>query len=107
MKYHNKKTIVDGQLFDSKKEAQRWRELAILESCGVIEGLKRQTEYLLIPSQKGQTRTERPVKYVADFEYIDGNGEKIVEDAKGLRTRDYVLKRKLMLFIHGIEVREV
>lgn len=106
MKYHNKKTVVDGQIFDSKKEAQRWRELQILEACGIIEGLKRQTEYLLLPSQKGVTRTERPVKYVADFEYIQ-NGDKVVEDAKGLRTRDYVLKRKLMMYIHGIEVREV
>ena len=102
-KYNNTKIRVDGRLFDSKAEAARWQELQLLERAGEIKELERQVEYELIPKQKG----ERAVKYIADFRYIDQEGKTVVEDTKGVRTPVYILKRKLMLRVHGIRVREV
>ena len=119
-KYKNTKTIVDGITFDSKKEAKRWTELKLLESAGVISDLRRQVRFELIPAQrepdtigsrggiiKGKL-IERKVEYVADFVYRDtGTGEIVVEDTKGIQTKDYKIKRKLMLWVHGIRIREV
>lgn len=103
MKYNNTKIRVDGRLFDSKAEAARWQELQLLERAGEIKELERQVEYELIPKQKG----ERAVKYIADFRYVDQDGKTVVEDTKGVKTPVYILKRKLMLRVHGIRVREV
>ena len=105
-KYHARKVSVDGITFDSKKEARRWSELKLMESAGIITNLQRQVTFQLLPSQKGEGRTERPAKYVADFTYQE-NGQTVVEDTKGMKTKDYILKRKMMLFIHGITVKEV
>lgn len=102
-KYNNTKIRVDGRLFDSKAEAARWQELQLLERAGEIKELERQVEYELIPKQKG----ERAVKYIADFRYVDQDGKTVVEDTKGVKTPVYILKRKLMLRVHGIRVREV
>ena len=102
-KYGNTKIRVDGRLFDSKAEAARWQELQMLERAGEITELERQVEYELIPKQKG----ERAVKYIADFRYKDHEGKTVVEDTKGVRTPVYILKRKLMLRVHGIRIREV
>ena len=102
-KYNNTKIRVDGRLFDSKAEAARWQELQLLERAGEITELERQVEYELIPKQKG----ERAVKYIADFRYIDHEGKTVVEDTKGVKTPVYILKRKLMLRVHGIRIREV
>ena len=123
-KYYNIKTrALDGTVFDSHKEARRWDELLLLQRAGKITELRRQVEYELIPAQyetyerygkKGQRLKdgvrllERKVCYVADFVYTDAEtGENIVEDAKGVRTKDYILKRKLMLALHSIRIREV
>lgn len=105
MKYHSRKITIDGATFDSKREYNRWCELKLLERAGEITDLQRQVEYILIPSQKGIERTERPVKYIADYVYCE-NGKLVVEDSKGMKTKDYIIKRKLMLFIHGISVKE-
>lgn len=102
-KYGNKRVVVDGIRFDSKREAARWQELKLLERAGEIKGLERQVEYELIPKQPG----ERAVKYIADFRYIDHDGKTVVEDTKGVKTPVYILKRKLMLQVHGIRVVEV
>ena len=102
-KYGNTKIRVDGRLFDSKAEAARWQELQMLERAGEITELERQVEYELIPKQKG----ERAVKYIADFRYIDNDGNTVVEDTKGVKTPVWIIKRKLMLRVHGIRVREV
>lgn len=101
-KYHAKKTTVDGITFDSKKEAERWTELKILERAGVIEQLKRQVKFELIPKLPG----ERAVNYYADFTYLC-NGKLVVEDVKGYKTPVYRLKRLLMLWLHQIRVKEV
>jgi hypothetical protein len=107
MKYHSKKTEVDGIKFDSKKEAERYYELRLLEIAGAISDLKMQVKFELIPSQRINGKSvERPCTYVADFVYKE-NGKTIVEDTKGFRTKDYIIKRKLMLWVHGIRVREV
>ena len=108
-KYHSKKITRDGITFDSKKEYERFRELKLLERAGKIEQLQRQVVFELIPSQRDpKTRKviERACKYVADFTYWK-NGEFIVEDTKGFRTADYIIKRKLMLQVHGIRIKEI
>ena len=108
-KYHSKKITRDGITFDSKKEYERFRELKLLERAGKIEDLRRQVVFELIPSQRDpKTRKviERACKYVADFTYWK-NGEFIVEDTKGFRTADYIIKRKLMLQVHGIRIKEI
>jgi hypothetical protein len=106
-KYGNKTVTRGGEKFDSAKEARRYGELVLLEKAGQVSDLKRQVKYELIPSQKvGGKVVERPCTYVADFVYTE-NGETVVEDTKGFRTKDYIIKRKLMLYIHGIRIREV
>ena len=111
-KYGNKKTTLDGMTFDSRKEAKRYRELELLERAGEIADLKTQVKYELIPAQyvKGKC-VERAVNYVADFVYTDlaGKPHTVVEDTKSTatRTKDYIIKRKLMLCIHGIQIKEV
>ena len=117
-KYNNQKVTVDGEVFDSKKEARRYGELLLLEKAGVISNLKRQVKFVLIPAQrevdivgprggikKGKL-LEKECAYLADFVYWE-NGRMIVEDTKGFRTADYIIKRKLMLHVHGIKIKEI
>lgn len=100
------KSTVDGIVFDSKSEAKRYSELKILERSGVISSLELQKRYELIPKQKlSNGACERPCHYVADFVY-QMNGQLICEDRKGFKTKDYIIKRKLMKFIHNIEILE-
>lgn len=143
-KYYSKKVTIDGETFDSKKEARRYRELLLLEKAGEITGLERQVPFVLIPPQreepcefykrganKGKPKRgkliEHGVNYIADFVYkipvteertIAGSDGRImpytatvfktiVEDTKGVKTKDYIIKRKLMLFLHGIRIKEV
>lgn len=106
-KYHNQKTEVDGSVFDSKKEANRYRELKMLEKAGEISDLWLQVKFELIPAiYEDGVCIQRAVYYVADFVYKE-NGEKIVEDVKGMKTEVYKIKKKLMLWVHGIKIREV
>ena len=109
MKYHNKKIIRNGEKFDSIKEYQRWVELCILEQGSLISDLKRQVKYVLIPSQRIDGKVvERECSYYADFVYKDNEtGQIVVEDTKGIKTKDYIIKRKLMLYVHGIRIMEV
>lgn len=103
-KYRNRKVTIDGITFDSKKEGQRYQELKLLQRAGKIRDLRLQVEFELIPKQAG----ERACKYKADFVYhLAGTGEMVVEDVKGKRTRDYIIKRKLMLWRHGIKIVEM
>jgi hypothetical protein len=106
-KYHAKKVTVDGIEFDSKKEAIRYRELVLLERAGRIQELQRQVKFELIPSQKIDGKVvERACNYIADFYYLE-DGKLIAEDTKGFRTPEYIIKRKIMLYKHGIRIREV
>ena len=106
-KYGNKKVVWDDIDFDSLKEARRYKELILLEQTGHISDLELQKEYELIPSQRINGRVvERAVKYRADFVYKE-NGKTVVEDTKGVRTKEYIIKRKLMLYVHGIRIKEI
>ena len=108
-KYHAKKVSIQGEVFDSKKEARRFLELQMLEKAGKISGLQRQKRFVLIPAQYEPESTgprggkikgkllEREVAYVADFVYFDEEEKHfVIEDTKGVRTKDYVIKRKLL-----------
>lgn len=129
-KYHSKKMVVDGIVFDSRKEGRRYLELSNLQKAGMVTDLQMQVTFELIPTQyewvesgsfyrrgdkKGKPKMERRVvekgvKYIADFVYTDWNGNRVVEDIKSVATRkkeSYVIKRKLMLHVHGIRVKEV
>ena len=107
VKYHNTKVKINGEIFDSKKEAARWQELLLLQRPGKISHLNRQVTYTLIPSQYIDGKcVERSVKYVADFVYHQG-GQLVVEDTKGMKTDAYIIKRKLMLSAYGIRIKEV
>lgn len=106
-KYHSRKITKDGITFDSVKEYRRFCELSLLERAGAIADLKRQVKFELIPSQRVDGKAvERPCTYVADFVYQEG-GKTVVEDTKGFKTKDYIIKRKLMLWVHGIRITEV
>lgn len=107
-KYGNKKT--GG--YDSRKEAKRAGELKMMRRAGLISDLQEQVKYELIPAQYdmvgGKRKCiERSCSYVADFVYTDKYGNTIVEDTKGFRTEAYRIKKKLMLHIHGIKIREI
>lgn len=101
-KYHNKKQ--NG--FDSKKEFNRYAELALMQRAGKISDLQRQVRFVLIPAQyKDGKCVFRSCTYVADFVYIE-NGEKVVEDVKGFKTPEYIIKKKLMFQLFGILIKE-
>ena len=124
-KYKNRKKFVDGIEFDSVKEARRWSELKLLEKAGEISDLRRQVKFVLIESQyeessevyqrgknKGKPKRgkilEHECSYIADFVYTDEKtGKTVVEDTKGFKTKDYIIKRKLLLERYKIRITEV
>jgi hypothetical protein len=120
-KYHNHKVKRDGESFDSKKEMRRYAELQIMQSAGMISGLQRQKKFVLIPAQrepdtvgkrggriKGKV-IEREVVYYSDFFYYTKEGDAVVEDVKSeaTKTPQYILKRKMLLYVYGIKIQEV
>lgn len=121
-KYHSRKITKDGMTFDSVKEYKRWLELSRLEKAGKIKNLKCQFTYPLIPAQyetvidektgkKKRKCVERACAYIADFVYQDESGHWIVEDVKGYKKGGayalFSVKRKLLLHLYGIKVKEV
>lgn len=125
-KYGAKKTQLDGIEFDSRKEARRWAQLRLMEKAGEITDLQRQVKFVLIPAQrepdtigpKGGIKKgrllEKECAYYADFTYKDAlpfadpaEMRLHVEDTKGMRTAEYIIKRKLMLHIYGIRIEEI
>ncbi len=97
-KYYNKKCVLDGISFDSKKEMRHYSELRLLKKAGKIKNLVLQPKFEL---QKSFTdyagKKHRPIVYIADFSYIE-NDILTVVDCKGIRTRDYINKSKMLLF---------
>ena len=109
-KFNSHRVTISGQTFDSRKEYTRYCELLLLARGGYISDLKLQVKYVLIPAQKdeGGKILERECSYIADFVYFDKKTQRtVVEDAKGVKTKDYIIKRKLMLERYGIRIREV
>lgn len=100
MKYHNKKTTVNGITFHSKKEAARYQELKLQEKAKEISNLKLQVPFII------EVGGRHICKYLADFTYFDKEGEFFVEDVKGCRTSVYRLKKKLVEALYGIEILE-
>lgn len=105
-KYHNKKVEYDEIKFDSVKEKNRYIGLKQLEKLGVIQNLQRQVKYELQPSFKLNGKTIRSITYIADFVYIQ-DGVEIIEDTKGFRTKDYLLKKKLFEYKYQKEIKEI
>lgn len=124
-KYHNRKITYNGESYDSIKEYRRHDELKLLERAGKISGLQRQVKFVLIPTQreickevfkKGKNKglpkpgkaLESEVAYYADFVYWQ-DGKRVVEDVKSPATKTamYILKRKLLLYVHGIRIKEI
>jgi hypothetical protein len=118
-KYHNRKITRDGETFDSVKEYHRWCELKLMERAGEAKDLKRQVKFVLVPAQREKVWNdqkkryedgkviEREVSYVADFVYTNRLGFMVVEDTKGFKTKEYIIKRKLMLYFHRIRIKEI
>ena len=107
MKYGNKKTEYNGEKFDSRLEARRYTELALMERAGVIKDLRRQVPFELIPPYVTHGRKVRPAEYIADFVY-EKDGETVVEDTKGVKTEVYKLKKKLFEYRYPtLELREI
>ena len=111
-KYKNEPIEIDGHKFPSLHEANRYCELVLMQNAGKIFNLRVQVRYELIPTQyedrfRKKGVIERSVTYIADFTYNNEDRELIVEDAKGYRTREYIIKRKLMLWVHKIRIKEV
>lgn len=99
----------DGD-FDSKHEYHRWCELVLMQKAKLISKLDRQVKFVLIPTQKENGKVlERECCYFADFTYYDMHGKYHVEDAKSkaTKTKEYIIKRKLMLKVHGLRIEEV
>ena len=121
-KYKNRKIITDEGEFDSVREYRRYLDLRLLERVGKIAKLQRQVKFVLIPAQyetceryskktgkrlkDGRRCLEKECSYLADFVY-QADGQTVVEDSKGCRTEAYKIKKKLMLYIHGIRIQEV
>jgi len=119
-KYGNNKIVIGDNTYDSMKEYRRYLDLLMLEKAGEIKDLRRQVKYILIPAQREPDTVgkrggikkgkllEREVAYFADFVYMDvKTGELVVEDTKGIRTTEYIIKRKLMLYVHHIKIQEI
>ena len=115
---------MQGHIHDSKHEAMRCNELSLLQRAGEIRDLQQQVKYVLIPTQretstelfkrganKGQSKPgkiiEKECAYYADFDYYTKSGEHVVEDTKGVKTKDYIIKRKLMAWLYNIRIQEL
>ena len=98
MKYHNKKVECDGIIFDSIKEKNYYCELKILRMAGEVIDFERQVTFELQPKFKCAGKTIRAIKYVADFVVTYADGSIAVIDTKGYKTKEYLLKKKMLLY---------
>lgn len=105
-KYNAKKTSVDGLVFDSRREANRYVKLREMENNGEISDLQRQVRVELVPPFDRDGQHFRGIYYVVDFTYTDTDGNTIWEDVKGVKTSVYLIKRKLVAYRYGVSIRE-
>ena len=108
-KYRNQKTTVNGIVFDSKKEAQRYEELLLMLKSGEISDLRLQVEFTLQEAYTTHTGQKvRAIRYKADFAYIKNN-ERIVEDvkSKATKTQVYAIKKKMLMDKYGVKIIEI
>lgn len=101
-KYHNKKTVINGITFDSRREAERYVELKVLQKKGLITQLELQPKFLLQKGFKYRGKTQSAITYKADFRYIDlETNTYVVEDVKGMVTQAFAIKKKMFLATYG------
>lgn len=105
-KYNAKKTSVDGLVFDSRREANRYVELREMESSGEISDLQRQVRVELVPPFDRNGQHFRGIYYVVDFTYTNADGSIVWEDVKGVKTSVYCIKRKLVAYRYGVSIKE-
>lgn len=107
-KYKNKKTLINGIEFASKKEGNRYLELQLLERAGSIKELELQKRFEIQPAFTLNNKKIRPIYYIADFFYYDKEKQRyIVEDVKGFRVKEYRIKKKIFEYKYGIEIEEI
>lgn len=94
-KYHNRKTVVDGITFDSKKESDYYCQLKMLKMAGEVTDFSLQVPFELQPKYKYGNKTIRSIKYIADFKVKYKDGHEEIVDVKGVRTKEYMLKKKM------------
>lgn len=105
-KYRAFKTTVGSITFDSGLEARRYTQLVMLEEGEVIKNLQLQPKFRLMDSYKYDGKTIKAIDYIADFMYEE-DGKKIVEDVKGIRTKEYIIKSKLFIKKYILELKYV
>lgn len=101
MKYRNQKTTVDGIVFSSKREADRYGRLKLLKKSGVVADFKMQVKYPIV------INNHKICIYISDFDVTWSSGLVTVEDCKGVRTPAYILKKKLMKAVLGVVIKEI
>lgn len=106
-KYYAKKTVVDGITFDSKKEAERYKELKAMEERGEVYNLELQRKFELLPSFVADGKKFRAITYKADFAYFTFDGQPVVEDVKGFKTEVYKIKAKLFAYKYHFQITEI
>lgn len=119
-KYKNKKTEVDGIVFDSRKEALYYKKFSQMQKDGEISNLRLQVPFELLPAiwedrpvplkskvKSVRVLVQRNVVYIADFVYDTPEEKDYVVDVKGKKTHEYILKKKMMRALKGITVHEV
>lgn len=104
-KYRNKPCTSGGEKYRSQKEKHRHQSLLLLERAGLISNLRREVSYILAEGVTIRGKRKRSLRYIADFVYMQ-DGSEVVEDAKGVRTEGYRIKRHLLKAIHGIDILE-
>jgi hypothetical protein len=106
-KYGNRQTVVDGITFDSQREADRYCALVLRQKAGEICNLRLQVPFVVVKATTIHGKSVRERFYIADFVYDMPHGLMVVEDAKGMQTPMYRIKRQLMKVVHNIEIQEI
>ena len=97
----------NGITFDSKAEMLRYTHLLLLQKAGAIQNLELQPHFELIPAFQRRKHKYRAMCYTADFRYQEF-GNTIVEDVKGVKTKDYEMRKKAFIYLYpDIVFREV
>lgn len=109
MKYRNTPVVIGAEKYRSKREAARHQDLLLMQRAGHIAGLAREVPFVLAPGVKitGENRARPALRYVLDFLYSTADGRTVAEDAKGMATPVYRVKKHLMATVHNIHVVEV
>ena len=94
-KYSNKKTVVDGITFDSKKEGEYYCNLKLLKRAGIVKKIELQPKFILQEKFKKNGKTHRAITYIADFKVTYADGKVEIVDVKGVETQVFKIKRKM------------